>query len=98
MFPAPQGISPAPRAPDCMTQSSRQCVPRMRGFRAFAGVVLALGALLALSGCGWVLPFSPRSTATLRSSPKLVFAHYHPQYVISQDNKPASQDMYATQY
>ena len=44
------------------------------------------------------LPFKMPSASVLRASSRLVFAHYHPQYVISQDNQPPLQDMYATNY
>jgi hypothetical protein len=36
--------------------------------------------------------------STLRSSSKMVFAHYNPQYTISQDNRSPGQDFYSTQY
>ena len=44
------------------------------------------------------LPFDLPSTATLRASPKKVFAHYVPSFPISLDNKPASSDYYTINY
>jgi hypothetical protein len=81
-----------------MTRSSTNPVPRLRGVRAVAGALLALFSVLALSGCAWPLPFVMPSTSKLRSSPRKVFAHYHGQYVISQDNRAPLQDFYTTQY
>ena len=44
------------------------------------------------------LPFNLPSTATLRSSSHLVFAHYFTPYPLSIDNKPSQSDYYATAY
>jgi hypothetical protein len=41
-----------------------------------------------------VLPFDMPSTATLRSSPKLVFAHHMPFFSVSLDNAPPWNDYY----
>ncbi len=60
-------------------------------------VVCALLAPASASAASSPLPFAMPSSSTLRGSSKMVFAHYHLQYVISQDNRPANQDFY-TQY
>jgi hypothetical protein len=73
--------------------------PLRRGYAVVA--LVALCALL-LPASAWAasgpLPFTLPKSSTLRKSPKKVFAHYSPQYVISQDNLPPEEDYYATEY
>ena len=72
---------------------------RLRRGRVALALVILCGLLAPASA--WAasspLPFAMPSSSTLRGSSKMVFAHYIPQYVISQDNRPADQDIY-TQY
>lgn len=46
-------------------------------------------------GC---LPYAPPSTATLRASPKRLYAHYFSPYPLSLDNQPPATDYYARNY
>ncbi len=45
-----------------------------------------------------VLPFDMPAASTLHASAKKVFANYHTQFVVSQDNAPDASDYYTTQY
>ncbi|WP_338673507.1 glycoside hydrolase family 71 protein [Streptomyces sp. SCSIO 30461] len=47
---------------------------------------------------GPVLPFDLPATEELRSSPRLVFAHYFPPYPLSLDNEPTARDYYNRNY
>lgn len=59
------------------------------------------GAAARFDGCTTndsPLPFSRASTSTLRASNKKVFAHYFTPYPLQINNRPASEDYYATGY
>ncbi|WP_448316884.1 glycoside hydrolase family 71 protein [Streptomyces sp. CO7] len=84
---------------------------RRAGVAALIGILLLVGAGTGLGfGAGGdrdtptaaaardPLPFDLPSTERLRSSDRLVFAHYFTPYPLSLDNRPADEDYYARNY
>ncbi|MGI8810820.1 MAG: endo-1,3-alpha-glucanase family glycosylhydrolase [Acidimicrobiales bacterium] len=68
---------------------------------ALAAPVAAITPLAANVGgptTSAVLPFDMPSTASLRSSPKLVFAHHMPFYSVSIENAPPLDDYYQREF
>lgn len=70
--------------------------------RARLALLIALLLALVATGCESTptsLPFDPPSRDQLNSSRHLVFAYYHPEYIISHYNAPTeASDFYTTEY
>ena len=85
----------APAAPASAASAAPAAVPNPTVLSETATLSTSL-ELGAANATAW--PFVQPPLATLRASPKKVFAHYFTPFPVSIDNKTAAADYYTTQY